>query len=350
MNKERFLLVALVIAIIIGLLIYFWAKTPVKTITDNPIKEVTPVTAQKTGIIEYLPDGRPAPVDPEAAKRGEKEKFEPDPNQRKAFITAFLTPIAFWGKVTDETGKPISGATVKLGANNNPNPMGEGSTYELSTDAAGLFSIKNIHGISLSVQVSKDGYYSTEQSRGKANYVLKNNTDLPVPTADNPAVFVLRKKGEAAALKRAEGNINYQKSGVPVMINLATGKASTQGDVKLECWVQDEGIDTSVYNRYDWRCVISVPGGGLMERTDELNFTAPADGYRSTDEIVMTKTTPRWDSGAWKDYFIKRTDGTFGRVKILIATGASNFVRFESYLNPTPGDRNLQFDAALAVP
>ena len=270
-------------------------------------------------------------------------------NQRIAYMAAFLTPIAFWGKVVDESGRPVSSATVKLGANNNPNPMGKGSTYELTTDASGLFSIKNIRGIALSVGVSKNGYYSTEQSRGTANYVLKNNTDLPVPTPDNPSVFVLRKMGESAALVRVENYANLPKNGAPVMIDLESGKVSAQGDVKVECWVQDQGVDTSVHNPYDWRCVISVPGGGLAERADSLDFIAPDASYQQSDVIQMPKTMERWGNQASKEYFIKRANGTFGRVQIQVVTGANNYVRFESYVNPETGNRNLQYDPAKQI-
>lgn len=345
MKRNRIPFFGVLALLVIGAAVLFLSRPAQKTdaIDSAPVLPAAGATPTPKATL-------PPPVNPQLATSGGEVKNDPDTNQQKAYMAAFLTPIAFWGKVVDESGAPVPGATVKFGANDNPNPMGNGSTYERITDAEGLFSIKDIRGISLSVKVSKDGYYSTEASRGKANYVLKNNTDLPVPTSNKPAVFVLRKMGEAAALKRTEGSVNLPKNGAPVIINLQSGKASGQSDLKVECWVQDQGVDTSGYNPYDWRCVISIPGGGLIERTDDLNFMAPEDGYRSADEIVMTKVTPRWDSGSGKEYFIKRADGTFGRVKVLIATGASNFVRFESYLNPQAGDRNLQFDPAKAVP
>lgn len=338
MKRNRIILFGLLVLLVIGAVFLFFSRSIERSpdaVANTPLS--TAPTPQPT---------LPPPVAPQLATPGEEVKNEPDTTQQKAYMAAFLTPIEFWGKVVDESGQPISGASVKLGANDNPNPMGEGSTYELTTDANGSFSIKDIRGISLSVQVSKDGYYSTDQSRGKANYVLKNNTDLPVPTPDSPSLFVLRKMGEAAALVRAENSANLPKNGSPVTIDLALGKASARGDVKVECWVQDQGVDTSVYNPYDWRCVISVPGGGLVERADSLDFTAPTGDYRPSDEIQMPKTADKWRPQVSKEYFIKRADGTFGRVQIRVVTGANNFVRFESYVNPEKGERNLQYDPA----
>lgn len=341
MKRNRITLFALLVLLVIGAAFLFLSRPVEKTPDVAAASRVSTTPAPQPTL--------PPPAAPQLAVPGEEVKNEPDTNQQKAYMAAFLTPIAFWGKAVDESGWPVSGATVKLGANDNPNPMGEGSTYELTTDANGLFSIQDIRGISLSVQVSKDGYYSADQSRGKANYVLKNNTDLPVPTPDNPSIFVLRKMGEAAALVRAENSANLSKNGAPVMIDLELGKASAQGDVKVECWVQDQGVDTSVYNPYDWRCIISVPGGGLIERTGSLDFTAPASDYRPSDEIQMPKTAEKWRQQASKEYFIKRANGTFGRVQIRVVTGANNYVRFESYVNPETGDRNLQYDPAKQI-
>lgn len=340
MERNRIMFLVLLLLVIGAVFLYSFRpvqKTP-DVVADNSVS--TTPTPQLT---------LPPPVAPQLATPGGEVKNEPDANQQKAYMAAFLTPIAFWGKVVDESGRPVSGATVKLGANDNPNPMGEGSTYELTADANGLFSIKDIRGISLSVQVSKDGYYSTDQSQGKANYVLKNNTDLPVPTPGNPSIFVLRKMGVAAALVRAENSANLPKNGAPVMIDLELGKVSTQGDVKVECWVQDQGVDTSVYNPYDWRCVITVPGGGLVERADSLDFMAPDGSYQPSDVIQMPKTVERWRQQASKEYFIKRANGTFGRVQIRVVTGANNYVRFESYMNPETGNRNLQYDPAKQI-
>ncbi len=343
MNRNRIILLALLVLLAIGASFLFLSRPAQKQeLAADKSVSVTSATPTPGATL-------PPPVAPQLVTQGGEVENEPDINQQKAYMAAFLTPIAFWGKVVDEFGSPVPDAIVELGANDNPNPMGNGSTYELTTNAEGLFSIQDIRGISLSVLVSKDGYYSTEQSRGKANYVLKNNTDLPVPTPNTPAIFVLRKMGEAATLMRAENSVNLPKNGTPVMIDFELGKASAQGDVKIECWVQDQGVDTSVYNPYDWRCVISVPGGGLVERTDSLDFTAPTSNYRPSAEIQMPKTAENWRQQASKEYFIKRADGTFGRVEIRVVTGSSNFVRFESYVNLEKGERNLQYDPAKQI-
>jgi hypothetical protein len=268
---------------------------------------------------------------------------EPKITQKKAFLTAFLTPISFWGKVIDEKGNAVPGATVKFGANDNPNPMEQGSKYTVSANDRGLFSIRGIHGIALNVEVSKEGYYATPESRGGVNYVLKNNTDRPVPTSANPAVFVLRKKGDVVKLIYiSERQIKVPKNGSPTEISLESGRAvpAGYGGLKIECWTEDEKKDAQ--GKYPWHCRVSVPGGGLLKREGNFNFQAPDADYPSYDDIGPPNE--RWSAMAERQYFVKTADGHFARVNLQMRTGGVHFVMIESYFNPTPGSQNLEYD------
>ena len=325
--------------------IYLKFRAPLLLKPTSQFVQATPLTAQNKLIGS-------ANLNSVAAKPNEPLKNEPDTNQQKAYIAAFLTPISFWGQVVDEKTNPIRDAVIKVEANNNPNPMGKGASYELKSGPDGLFSITGIRGIALSIDVSKGGYYATKQSSGLVSYVVKGHSDIPVPTSEKPAIFVLKKKGVAAALIRADGGINMPKNGNPIWINLKNAKATTSelGDIEVECWVHDEGVNTAVYNRYGWECKIIVPGGGIIERTDTLNFSAPSDGYQAFDEINMPKTAHSWKPQMTKDYFLKMHDGCYARLQIRIVTGANNFLRIISYLNPQPGSKNLEYDMGAQSP
>ena len=265
-----------------------------------------------------------------------------------SYLAAFLTPMSFWGRVVDEKGNPVPRARVKLGANNNPNPMGGGTYYERITDANGLFSITDAYGISLSVEVSREGYYSTERSRGTANYVLKNNTDIPVPTAKAPAIFVLRKMGETVQLIRvAPRPVSVPKNGSPVEVSLRTGQPGAADRLKLECWTEDQNKDAQ--GQYNWRCRLSVPGGGLVERTNQWDFEAPPNGYQSAQEITMSQSAEKWKKGVDKQYFAKLPGDYYARFTFGLTTGGEHFFVIESYLNPTSGSRNLEYDPDKSV-
>jgi len=264
-------------------------------------------------------------------------------DRRRAYLSAFLTQMSFWGKVVDDKGEPVPGATVQLQANSNPDPMGGGTTYIRDTDEQGRFLIVGARGITLTVEVSKAGYYSTEQSRGTANYVLNSKTALPIPTADAPAVFVLRRMGVPVPLIRvAPRPVRLPKNGTPVDISLRTGQAGGADRLRVECWTEDQNKDTQ--GQYSWRCRISVPGGGLAERTDQYDFEAPTNGYQSTQEIAMTASAPKWRKGVDKNYFAKLPGNNYARFVFKLTTGGEHFFVIESYLNPEPGNRNLEHD------
>jgi hypothetical protein len=334
---SRVLLIAFSGLLMVGAIIYFWPKPVSKSLAQgNPSTEKSAASSS---------EALPPRAEPQLANPGEPatKKSTPDNGQRKAYLAAFLTPISFWGKVVDEKDNPVPGATVKLGANSNPNPMEGGTRYERITDSNGLFSITDANGISLSVEVSKEGHYSTEQSRGTANYVLKNNRDLAVPTADAPAIFVLRKMGETVALIRvAQRPVRVPKNGSPVEVSLRTGKPGAADRLKVECWTEDQNKD--VQGRYNWRCRLSVPGGGLIERTDQFGFEAPADAYQSVQEITMSQSTEKWKKGVDKEYFAKLPGNYYARFTFGLTTGGEHFFVIESYLNPISGSRNLEYD------
>jgi len=261
-----------------------------------------------------------------------------------------MTPISFWGKVVDERGNPVATAEVKFGANDNPNPMGKGSDHRTTTDANGSFSITGIRGVTLYVEVSKEGYYRAREVEGKRGsfdsfrYAGPRATDEPAPpSSESPAIFVLRKKGDAAELIRVtERPVKVPKNGAPVEIALESGQAvpAGQGDLRIECWTEDQKKDAQ--GNYPWRCRVSVPGGGLVKREGEYDFEAPADGYQPHDDIAPPEE--RWSAKAERQYFVKMADGHFARVNVRMRTGGEHFAVIESYFNPKPGSRNLEYD------
>lgn len=266
----------------------------------------------------------------------------------KAFSMAFLTPISFWGKVVDEKGNPVSEALVKLGTADRP--WETGSSYTRTTDANGLFSITGVRGLSISINVSKDGYYQTQHSRGQLSYAQPSGNKEPLPVSGKPMVFELRKMGETVPLIRvSERPIRVPKNGTPVEVNFSTGQAMAAGQngLKVECWTEDQ--NKNAQSQYTWRCRLSVPGGGLVERTGQFSFEAPPDGYKDVVEIEMPQSSSAWAKGADKDYFAKLPGDRYARFTFGLTTGGDHFFVVASYLNPTPGNRNLEFDPTKVV-
>ena len=285
----------------------------------------------------------------------------------KAIARMLNAPIEFYGKVIDQYGQPIEGARAFLGAADQI--LGKGSDYTRVSDENGFFSITGIGGAYLTVSVSKIGYDRFfERSNGTFRYGKQDPRLRPAPSKDKPAVFVLRKKAEPEPLTIFNKAYGLRKDGTPLGISMKFGHPARQraaehteikADVTFQCWV-DSDKPTLPFNKesqYDWRFRISVPGGGVQERIDpEWQFEAPEEGYQPYLEVNMSKDLPdhivngvRWYHQSEKHVFVRLSDGRFGRLHLRIFAVPKPFVNVESFTNPKPGSRNLEFDESEAI-
>jgi len=275
-----------------------------------------------------------------------------------------VTPIyfrrfTFYGKVVDEKERPIVAADVRYSINNNPNPMKSGTRGELTSDANGDFVIED-RGMSILIDVSKDGYYQmprTDITHGSRsdfqNYDKLGNREFPIPAKDKPAIFVLRKMGEGVPLVHVgKRSIIVPKDGTPTEIDLGTGQvvAASKGQLRVEVWTQNQGMNPNRGQHYDWRCRLTIVGGGLVERTGQFDFEAPEGGYEPTAELAQSATAERWRPSMAKQFFVRLADNRYARIKMEMIAGGDHFIVLESYLNPKPGSRNLEFDSSKLAP
>ena len=261
--------------------------------------------------------------------------------------SALATPITFHGTVIDQNDDPVPDATVNYGALDKFNAPG--SQYHDKSDADGTFAITGIVGAALSVGVRKEGYYMIDGKSANtfAYGIGPDSVRREPPTKDNPAIFVLHKMGVTEPLTHISSRTyRIPRNGTPIDVDLTTGQVSPQGQLRVQTWTEDQTKDARQY--YNWRCRISVPQGGLVERKDQFDFEAPVDGYRSSDEIVMSQTAEKWQPQAQREYFVKLNEGLYGRIQMKIIAQGNHFFRLEAYLNPS-GSRNLEFDPGKVV-
>lgn len=341
MNR-RIVLIACLLVIILAALCILRRREPktapqaqtAQTSVPSPLTAVTPNH-------ETEPPNAPIPDIPGASLTGvDKENVG-------KIIAAFGAPIVFFGKVVDQTGNPVKDAKVYYSAADQY--FGDSSKYQGISDSIGRFSITGIRGAGVYVEVSKEGYDRIpDESYSSFGYGVPSGKRPP--TKGTPAIFTLRKKTEAEPLIAIDRDVIVPKDGTPVEVSLKTGKAvlSGKGDLKIECWADDGQKD--VQRRYHWRFRLSVPDGGLVERTDTtFAFQAPADGYEPSEEFEMPPSVERWKDSFDTSYFVRLRDGTYARMRFRITTGGDHYASITSYLNPQPGSRNLEFDSRKTV-
>jgi len=334
---RRFLILGALLVVLVGIGLAFWlwlheqkaaASSPISTrVASVP----PPVTAPKTNAEPQVPLVNLPNIPGHPLSDQDKQNIS-------KIIRMMQAPISFWGKVIDQNKQPVSDANVLYTAANHY--FAGGTNYHGSSDENGLFSITDIQGMALFVEVSKDGYYQVGEKS------MRSFPQAQMPSKDNPAIFELRKKGQAENLIYMRKDVLTGNSSNPKSVLLTNGLTGNgdAGDITLTLLSNDQTVPINSGQRYDWHFKIAVPNGGLQPRTgDQFDFIAPTDGYQSSDEIDMTKGTEQWYDSGQKEYFVKLADGRYARVTVFVAA-QGHFVGVTSYLNPIPGHRNLEYN------
>jgi hypothetical protein len=259
-------------------------------------------------------------------------------------LGALRTPIVFYGKVIDQNGDPVSNADVHYSTIDRFDT--DGSKYTGRSDSQGNFSISGIRGAVLTVGVGKSGYYHVHgRSNGAFAYgVGSDATRQSPPTKDNPAVFMLQKMGTTEPLLYLNSRqVDVPLTGEPLLFDLTTGRCGT-GNLQFEFWIGETN-----QRPFNWRYRLTALGGGIATRKGQFDFEAPAAGYEESTELDMPASSQNWSSSLTKDYFAKLPNGRYARFSVTFYPGKRNFFVIEAYVNPTPGDRNLEFDPAKQI-
>jgi hypothetical protein len=267
-------------------------------------------------------------------------------------------------KVVDEGGQPIENADVQVWYYVPPPPDQNEASEKIEglTDANGVFtaSHSDTKSISLSFRVSKVGYYQTTsgQELGWQYDPVKWNPNktLVLKKIHHPIPMYARAVDSEPPIFKKTGR-------PPITFNKSIGYDLTAGD-----WVAPYGkgqttgiIFTEEFNKksildFYYKLTISFPntGDGIQEFTvpnadkgSDLRspHEAPADGYQPQlirEDFHHPGQTGKSDYDENRIYLFRTTlpDGLhYGKIY-----GDPIQMNFRYYLNPTPNDRNIEFD------
>jgi hypothetical protein len=289
-------------------------------------------SAKATPMQNPAPSQPPPAIAAEAVRRGSPEGIK---EMQQRALADWQRPIEFYGKVVDENTNPVTGASITFGWSESPTEEAARRATTTS-DANGLFSLHGEHGPALDVWVAKEGYYASHGGQRGFSYLNGFSSD-PM----NPVIFLLRKKGTGENLIGVKQNYRVARDGTPLGINLTTGEAVTggSGDFVVQCWTDDQGKPSGA--KYDWRCLITIPSGGVVPTDEEFPFLAPENGYAPTNEIAMPTDSTNWTSDVDLKFYYRLADGRYGRMTFSMIAGGQHFCMIDSVLNPS-GSRNLE--------
>lgn len=313
---------------------------------------------RKSGVSRGPPDSRSTPAHAAslASPRAEAEERSVESQNNLSVAdranlekikAAFSAPIDFFGRVLDESGHPVTDAEVYYSVADRY--FGKTSQFQGRSDSQGLFSKQGMKGAGVYVEVSKAGY-GRLPGKSYASFGYGVPSGNRPPSKEYPAIFVLRKKGPSEPLVVISSRqFKISKTGEGVGVDLKSGQRAGPGNsqIQVQSWVDNNSKDE--HNHFDWKCRISIPEGGLLERQGTA-FEAPEDGYKTFDEIAESQASANWKDSAQREYFVRLKDNTYAHMKFqMMAGGSYNFFVLESYLNPQPGSRNLEYDPAKAI-
>ncbi|MCE9518199.1 MAG: carboxypeptidase-like regulatory domain-containing protein [Verrucomicrobia bacterium] len=261
----------------------------------------------------------------------------PDPIQ-----ALMQTPIEFYGIVLDQNGNPVPAARIEVSVFDN---MTKASLRNTTSDAAGKFKIQT-KGAGLRIEITKSDYYYVDPG-GELKPSIQSfdfGADLGrgINKSDSfsPIIFHLRKAGNPIPLERLRAQPKVPRDGSLISVSL-----SKRDKINLQIRCRTTEDNTQPPNApYDWRCEVSIDGGGIQEAKDEFGFLAPEDGYTSSAIIDMPKTldSKKWNSRANRHYWLRFPDNTLGKVDLMMIAGGDHFAVVNGFRNPSPNDRNLE--------
>jgi hypothetical protein len=260
-------------------------------------------------------------------------------------------PLNFYGKVMDQNNQPVSGASVRFQWTD----LSMKGTSEKFTesDGQGLFSLTNEKGKRLIVYVSKEGYHAVDGGRASFEYAAFFEPIYHEPDPNNPVFFTLIKKLDAEPL--IVGNI-YNKlsySRGEYYYDLQRGKISTQPPTNSGLKIILERGFSAQGQPFDWTWTVQGVNASVQIATDEFPQVAPSNGYATQWQKSHSASEDKFQQNGHVRLYVRTSDNRHAVADLKLAQPNSREVGpdlgIKSFLNPTPGSRNLEFDPAKAI-
>jgi hypothetical protein len=254
----------------------------------------------------------------------------------------YSRPFLFYGKVVDQDGAPVQGATATFQW---ANAKGDGQYASAISDTLGLFSLKDQKGYKLLITVSKIGYYTPDSEKlTTVAYGDELGHETFKADLNHPIVFHLRKKGIGVDLITSQHgmspdfSIHIPRDGTPIKVDFMKRQVGDNGQMIIS---EDKPEYKNWKQATNWWFRLEIPSGGFVEENDEFPFEASASGYQPVVEFNFQRGQTAWIENLKKNYYIKfGNPPLYGRLQI--ETGISYGGSILTYAINPDGSRNLE--------
>jgi hypothetical protein len=274
------------------------------------------------------------------ANKIRKNQIQARAEKIRDFLKDADAQINFYGRVIDQEGVGIQGATINYQLERAGKLMAAGDIVNnnekaicLSTEE-GFFSIQGAKGLTLTIlSIEKEGYRDGKQNLNSFGY--RGTPDLHNADLKKPVDFLLISNKISKTKKLYNQDLTFSWNQGPVEIPIAS-----VGKIKI---LPDRDWKPDQLEGFDWQVEITMDGAELVEIEIGQAKIAPIDGYQKSFKYGSNKDDLQWSSAVRRHYAFRTNSGLYGFIDLMLRVNredGNQSTSLEVRLNES-GSRNI---------
>lgn len=273
---------------------------------------------------KLLPDSATGQMTQKSIKDPEtKEEYDALVKEKSmAFAKRNNVPIAFYGRVIDQDGKPLEGVAVEYTVTAIPMipvPWGPSETKNETcvTDQNGLFAVEGKRGSGLDITgLAKQGYRKSGYYQQADVHYEPHDPQRYIPDRNKPIDLMMIRDDLPKAEKVFEKQLKLNWDATIIIESFGPNVG------KLEFTANRTGRDcNNTTKQFEWEVKMRAEGFTMMKLPNENERMAPLVGYTSNGRVGFSPDEKGWESAPDESYAILTDSGNYGLMNLKIYAG-----------------------------